>query len=76
MCVLGQSRRFGWTTATSVYPDERTFLRIGGHVSKVPTRDSCIATKDHRVGTGAQPCFAEILGNALVSTQCWTSAAT
>ncbi len=27
---------------------------------------------DHRVGTGGQPCFAEILGNALVSTQFWT----
>jgi hypothetical protein len=31
---------------------------------------------DHRVGTGGQPCFTEILGNALVSTQCWTNAAT
>jgi hypothetical protein len=30
---------------------------------------------DHPVGSG-QPCFAEILGNALVSTQCWTNAAT
>lgn len=31
---------------------------------------------DHRVGTGGQPCFAEIPDNALISTQCWTNAAT
>ena len=31
---------------------------------------------DHRVGMGGQPCFAEILGSALISTQCWTNAAT
>jgi len=31
---------------------------------------------DYRVGTGGQRCLAEILGNALVSTQCWANAAT
>jgi len=31
---------------------------------------------DHRVGPGGQASFAEILGSALVSTQCWTNAAT
>jgi len=37
--ATGQSRRFGRTRATSALPRWTDILRIGGHVSKVPTTE-------------------------------------
>jgi hypothetical protein len=39
MSETGHSRRFDRTTATSGLPRRTDILRIGGHVSKVPTGD-------------------------------------
>ena len=43
MSATGHSRRFDRTTATSGLPRRTDILRISGHVSKVPTTDSCAA---------------------------------
>jgi hypothetical protein len=69
------SRRIG---ANSNFHHSATFARLASRPLRAKTglmhRSERIF--DHRVGTGGQPCFAEILGNALISTQCWRNAAT
>src|ERR1700745_3216753 len=74
-----QSRPFGappvnvWVTLDRGHRADTPAL-LGSATSGLMHRSKGIF--DHRVGTGGQPCFTEILGNAPVSTQCWTNAAT